>query len=655
MPADEPLAVDTETTGLGRWTGDHIMGLCLGGATWQAYVPIGHPGDGNWAGEDVAAVLAAVAGHGGQYLMHHSKFDWCWLERLAPEIDWQRRTWDTMSASWLENENRYSHRLKDLGAAFFDYDAKAEQKALDRIMAGPGIGDLTDEYYYGPGGKAGAMLDPGGYPDGTAKPKYKRQPMGVTREQARKMALADPRFRGDQGKRGWGDLLAHELAPYGAMDGRLTWDLWQYQQERIDAGRVDIARAMPREMRWQTALYRMEGAGIRVDEERAMASRIEAVSRAEQLAGAFEKHQGVDLGSNDQVREMIYGAWEHRPRYVSEKTGRASVSKEALEELLWDERVGLILEWRQLTRSMSHYYDPLLRGLDTDGRVHPTFNNGEGGGSGRGSTRTGRLSCSQPNLMTIPRVTNALAAIRGVFIPAPGMELWEYDLANAELRWAGALSRDPRMLAAFAEKRDLYQDAADALLCSAVCAKDAKGRCPIHRQDMKTIVLAFQYGAGVPKLAAQLAAFERQRIGRRVLPNLGRTYELVNGFRWRYGRLIDTIARYEQFAVNEGQIPLHPPGRYRHFRGAGYIEEPRKAFNSACQGGVGELAKDVQMEATPELDRLGARICLQVHDSWVVEVAPGTGAEVGLVLQDVVDQVNPYPWVRQLVESKVWS
>ena len=115
------------------------------------------------------------------------------------------------------------------------------------------------------------------------------------------------------------------------------------------------------------------------------------------------------------------------------------------------------------------------------------------------------------------------------------------------------------------------------------------------------------------------------------------------------------MARYEAFAVNEGRIPLHPPGRYRHFRGGGYIEEPRKAFNSACQGGVGEFAKDVQMEAAPDLDSIGARICLQVHDSWVVEVPPGTGHQVGALLQTVADEVNPFPQVRQLVEPKVWS
>src|SRR5690606_26797526 len=110
-----------------------------------------------------------------------------------------------------------------------------------------------------------------------------------------------------------------------------------------------------------------------------------------------------------------------------------STDKDALEALSYDPRVVDLIEFRRLVKQTDAYYFPLLDRISKDGRVHPSFN--------AWRTVTGRLSCSGPNLQTIPRESTA-AEIRKVFIPADGLVLTEFDLSQIEVRIAADLANE---------------------------------------------------------------------------------------------------------------------------------------------------------------------------------------------------------------------
>jgi len=245
--------------------------------------------------------------------------------------------------------------------------------------------------------------------------------------------------------------------------------------------------------------------------------------------------------------------------------------------------------------------------------------------------------------------------VRKIFVPDSGYELWEYDLSQAELRVSAALAGEERMIAAFAEGRDVYQEVADEIWCArAGCAKKA-GRCAAHRQKAKAVVLAYSYGQKERGLAASLL----RGTGQRVTPeHVNQAAAIQYRFGRMYPRLVAAQDRFADIARRDGRIPLPPKGRYRHFRGAGHAPENYKdAANSAAQGGVGEFVKTIMVEAHNSglWDRYGARLLLQVHDSLAAEVAPGEGERLGKELQEIVSDCNYWKTVPQVIEAKRWA
>jgi DNA polymerase I-like protein with 3'-5' exonuclease and polymerase domains len=598
VPVGEAISVDVETNGAPRWAGSELRGFSIAAAGWSVYVPVSHPGGGNWDRTAAWRVAFRLAGHEGPLVFHHGKgVDWYSLAQLCPQKDWSANAYDTWVGAWLEFEGLPAG-LKERCSLLFGHDAGDEKRALQKLNRGWSLKDLEDEYYDG-------------------------KQAGYTRKQARALAETDPRRE----PKSWGTYTVGDIEAYAAKDAELTLRLYHHQQTK-----PDIAVAMPREMDWQRTVYEMERTGIGVDEGRAQELRARDLARLERLRAVFHK-QGIDLGANAQgpkIAELVYDTWGHRCRWHTERSAPSS-AKEALIELAHDPRVGAILEYRHLAKAITSYYEPLLTRADPHGRVHPSF----------GFARTGRLACREPNLQTIPRPTNAIAEVRSVFVPAPGYELWEYDLAQAEVRMAAAICRDTAMVALFnGGGRDFYTEVAEELACP--------------REVAKTVVLARQYGGGADKLAQVLATDACKRTGKLTMPDRGRAMTFMVRLNRLFPALERSKAHLEALAREEGQIRLFPPGRYRHFRGPGFLEPYKDAFNSACQGSVGELMRSVQLAVAGEASALGARFNLQIHDSLVAEVPPDMGEKLGILLQQVVDDVNPFRSVRQVVEAKPW-
>jgi DNA polymerase I-like protein with 3'-5' exonuclease and polymerase domains len=105
-------------------------------------------------------------------------------------------------------------------------------------------------------------------------------------------------------------------------------------------------------------------------------------------------------------------------------------------------------------------------------------------------------SCTDPNIQNLPRDDKV---VRGCFIPRPGHVLISCDFSQVEMRIAAALSRDPGLIAAFAESdaggRDFYSGIASELFNGVVGKEDPR------RQAVKSMSYASLYGAGLAKQA----------------------------------------------------------------------------------------------------------------------------------------------------------
>lgn len=99
---------------------------------------------------------------------------------------------------------------------------------------------------------------------------------------------------------------------------------------------------------------------------------------------------------------------------------------------------------RKYNKYMDTYVMGLLDVMNSDGRVHCTFN--------LHGTETGRLSCSEPNMQNIPR----LKLIKNLFIAPEGYKLVQFDYSQAELRVLAWLSQDEYLRDSYRDGKDLH-------------------------------------------------------------------------------------------------------------------------------------------------------------------------------------------------------
>lgn len=573
------VAIDTETTGLRPYQGDKatLVTFATDTASW-ALRPA-----------DAKAVLRRYVTDGWTVVNHNSPFDRAvFATSFGVEIP-DLQVQDTQAREWLLNENMDLRLKEGCATRRFGADAKAEKRALDALMRGRTQADVYRTLRQ-------ELLGAG-----------TKEPAAATRERAKVVAAATRR---DWAQLGYDDDVFRD---YGIADAELALDLYDAQDRDIDARRGtgrDVAPALERESLVAGLMYRLTRTGVRVNTVAAEAALAEARGRQRILAAELPS---IDLASAPQVQRWLFEELKLPVSKRSPKTGAPSADKEALERLRWHPAVEALLSWRELGKAISAYFLPLLDRQAPDGRVHASFS--------AHRVKTGRLSCSGPNLMTIPR-EDTNAAIRELFVPEPGMVLVSADLPNAELRVAACLAKERLWLQAFEEGRDLHQEMATAM--------------GVSRSTAKTANFALLYGAGPKKLAGALARGSGQE------PDLRAAYATVDRY-WdaapRVKRLMDGLG---EVWPRRGYLPHRTPGRYRHYEGAYGHEKPYTALNGLVQGGVANLVLSWMLEAEGALRELGARMCLQVHDSLVVEAAPGTEDQVARVLQAVLDDVNPY-------------
>jgi len=149
---------------------------------------------------------------------------------------------------------------------------------------------------------------------------------------------------------------------------------------------------------------------------------------------------------------------------------------------------GAFQKYKVLT---SDFGGKLLQQLNEEtGRLHPQYH--------ICGTRTGRLSCSKPNLQQSPRDKD----FRSQFVPSKGMVFVGADYSAIEMRVAAEVSRDPAMLKAFKDGLDLHM-----MLGSEIAGIDIetlpKEKCDRYRQMGKVGNFACIYGAGAKTLASQ--------------------------------------------------------------------------------------------------------------------------------------------------------
>lgn len=300
------------------------------------------------------------------------------------------------------------------------------------------------------------------------------------------------------------DLVAWDvIGPYAAKDAELTIRLYYQELAQLnlwwsDAGidyvRLDQCR---REIEVMKALYRLERAGIPYDANASleMADRL-AERRAALDAQLPFKPTGPEAKkfffTNNKVtredpvtgRPVSTTGLDLLPLAVT-ASGQPSFTSDIAERMIQhhsaDTFAGRVLrvwtERNKIDNAISKWYQPYAQGIGDDGRLRTCFRQvTRGRGTEDGGTRSGRFSVERVNLQAIPHDYRLVAgAEKNWPVATPrqligraaeqydGWELWEFDLAQAELRVAAAWSGCDKMLDAITNGRDLHGETASEL------------------------------------------------------------------------------------------------------------------------------------------------------------------------------------------------
>lgn len=135
---------------------------------------------------------------------------------------------------------------------------------------------------------------------------------------------------------------------------------------------------------------------------------------------------------------------------VIEKTAKGvpSVSSDVLANYIGNPVVDDLLEYRRLTKLET--FIKSWEKIQVDDRIYPSFNI---------TARTGRTTCSNPNLQQIPQDKN----VRNLIEARPGWKTAELDFSQIELRVASMFSGDANMQHAYQSGSDLHSKTTELL------------------------------------------------------------------------------------------------------------------------------------------------------------------------------------------------
>ncbi len=276
------------------------------------------------------------------------------------------------------------------------------------------------------------------------------------------------------------------------------------------------------------------------------------------------------------------------PIQIAKKFGLENAQKSTLIKFLFetedDEKrkpIEIILDYKKKVK-LVEFLKRFLKKANSGNRVYGYFH--------PCGALSGRLSCSDENLLQVPR------DLRKIFQTDKWFLL--YDFSQIELRLAGQMWKDPLFVRAFQNEEDLHYLTSQTLFQKLEISKE-------ERQIGKIFNFAMLYGAGVKTL------YE-------ILLDAGLNYNLetIKNFRYAWLNLYKTIKKHQYeiktYLETHGKIIIET-ALGRSILAKNFSD----ALNFPIQGSGADLLKGVVIKFLRKFPE--ARIINLVHDEIQIE------------------------------------
>jgi len=371
-------------------------------------------------------------------------------------------------------------------------------------------------------------------------------------------------------------------------------------------------------------LFSMEKKGVTVDIHSLNIFLDEVQMQLDELTTKIYELGGgkFNIRSAQQLGDILYNKLQ-LPIAKKTQKGQLSTSQNVLEQIAEVHPiVDAILEYRKLEKMRSTYLKPFIELVDSEKRIHSTFN--------QTATATGRLSSSNPNIQNIPIRGKLGKRMRACFIASKNHLIISADYSQIELRVLAHVSKEPALLNAFANGEDIHTKTA-ALIFNIT----QENVTPEQRSNAKTINFGLIYGMGAQRLAQELKI------------TLSAAKEFISNYFSHLAKLKDFYDSIEKSAKLKGYV-VTLAGRRRIISQLYSADAQhqalgrRQAINTVIQGSAADIIKLAMLEVQHDekLKQLNAQMILQVHDELLLEVPEENVQNAGQRLAEIMSNVK---------------
>ena len=452
-------------------------------------------------------------------------------------------------------------------------------------------------------------------------------------------------FKGEYGKTSTWDEWSEDMQSYCEQDVRVTIALWDKLMSKNPS-----ERSLELEHAFQNVIFKQEQFGFGFDVEKAeelykalsirraelhhqlqtlfppLEQAITFIPKASNKTRGYVKgvpftkitYKEFNPGSRIQIAERLKPMYNWKPLIFTDK-GQPEVSEEVLSELHWPE-AKLLTEYLMLEKRIGQLAEGKAAWLllQQDGRIH-----------GRVITNgavTGRCTHLSPNIAQVPAVDVPFGhECRALFNPSmAGYVQLGCDASGLELR----------CLAHYMANYD-GGEYAKVILEGDIHTVNQKAAGLPTRNDAKTFIYAFLYGAGSVKLGSIL------------LPHATKAQQTSAGKRVRTKFLkalpaLEKLIKAVQSRADERKYLIGLDGRHLHIRSL------HSALNTLLQSTGAIIMKQATVILWQDLEARGYTFGKEVaqlahiHDEYQLAVREGLEAEVGEIAVNAIKKAGIY-------------
>lgn len=399
------------------------------------------------------------------------------------------------------------------------------------------------------------------------------------------------------------DIPLKDALEYAAEDSDITWRLYEvFTKELEKEGLTALFETV--EMPLVKILSEMELAGIYLDTAIINTFDREVSQRLEEIEKEVYKQVGhpFNMNSPKQLQQVLFEE-RNLPTGKKNKTGY-STAIDVLEKLSYIDIVPkLIVQNRALVKLKNTYIDTLpLQIHHETGRIHTSYT--------QTGTATGRLSSRNPNLQNIPIKSSDGRRIREAFTPQKGSILLSADYSQIELVVLAHLSKDPNLMKAFREKKDIHTQTA-----SLIFDIHPDLVLPEQRRIAKTINFGVMYGMSAFRLSNELS-ISRKDAGI-FIENYFNRFSHVKEFMQKVLDEAEKTKVVHTILNRKRPVPEISSSNKTEQAGA-----QRIVINTAIQGSAADIMKlaMIKVDTMMKEEKVKSSMVLQVHDELIFEV-----------------------------------